>query len=349
MKKIVLFDQDLQHYRKNIYRAFAKEFVKKGYIITVYFDQALGGQVQDSLFNAIRYDFASFRKAIYREHPDIIIQFVWLRYKFVLPFMAWAKMKGCRIIVWSHGINLQNQNQKLKNMLYYVRQLLADALIIYTPEQKRFIKASKKKLFIANNTLAFCSFPIIADDKARLKMRHKLGEKKVILSVARFDTNNRKVAHLVELSKMLDNNYHVLLIGPGISDDRAEEIADLPNIEYKGPLFEERQVCEYYKLADVFVMPGAIGLAINQAQYFGTPVIAEDVEHGPEAYYLKHGYNGFLYDKDDVEDLRRKVLDVLDDEKYPGFSKNAKATSRDLGSFDRMLNGFLEAIRYVTD
>ena len=56
-------------------------------------------------------------------------------------------------IVWSKGINIANINQPIKNTLYYIRQFAADALILYSDFEKQFIKTSKKKVFIANNTI----------------------------------------------------------------------------------------------------------------------------------------------------------------------------------------------------
>jgi glycosyltransferase involved in cell wall biosynthesis len=347
MKTIVLFDQDLQHYRQDIYKRFYKEFSRNGYTLKVFFDQKFKKTLLDPIFHAISYDFTSFRRVVLTEQPDIIIQFVWLRYKFLLLFMLWVKLRGKKIIVWSHGINLQNKSQKFKNILYYIRQYLADALLIYTPEQKQFIRASKKKLFVANNTLEFSALPNVRDDKNDLKKKFGLNYNKVVLSVARFDVNNRKVEQLIELSKILDVGYRILIVGPGISDNRAKEIALLPNVDYKGPIFDQKEICEYYKMADVFVMPGAIGLAICQAFYFGTPCIVERVAQGPEAFYLKEGINGYYYRPGDIHDLFKKLNKVLEKDRHARFCENARQTIMTEGSIENMFKGFLDAIRYV--
>ena len=79
--------------------------------------------------------------------------------------MLWVKLKKKKIILWSHGINLQKKNQIIKNQLYYLRQRLADSLIIYTSDQKKYIKTDLKKVFVANNTLNFDAFPEIKSTK----------------------------------------------------------------------------------------------------------------------------------------------------------------------------------------
>lgn len=347
MNRIVLFDQELQYYRQNIYKRFSKEFSKIGYSLVVYFDKKLNKLESDSLFHAISYDIFSFKRSVLAEKPTIIIQFVWLRYKFILPFMLWAKFKRIKIIVWSHGINLQNKNQRIKNLLYYIRQNLANAVIIYNPEQKQFFKVSPKKLFIANNTIDFDALPKITATKDELKQKYGYENMKVILSVGRFNVNNRKVHHLTGLSKLLDDSYQTLVVGPGVSDKDNNEINNLSNIEYKGSIYNQKIICELYKMADLYIMPGAIGLSINQAQYFNTPVILEDVEHGPEGYYLIEGYNGFLYNADDIENLNNKVIEIFDSTNYDTYAKNAKDTCNNLESFDKMLSGFINAIEYV--
>ena len=347
MKKIILFDQDIQHYRRDIYYSFKKEFFKIGYTLVVYFDKELNNLESNSLFKPIQFNLKTFNQIVRKENPDIIIQFVWLRYKFILPFMIWSRIRGKKIIVWSHGINLQNKDQPLKNILYYLRQLLADALIIYSSEQKKYIKASHKKLFIANNTLDFDSLPKISQSKHELKLKYGYLNKKLILSVGRFNVNNRKISHLIHLSRLLDKDFQILIIGTGINEKDINEIEHLDNIKYFGAIYDQKKLCEFYKMADLFIMPGAVGLALNQAQYFDTPAILENVDHGPEKYYLIKGYNGLLYEPNNINDLKNKVLEIFDANYYEAFAKNAKQTQLEHGSFDKMLKGFKDAIEYV--
>lgn len=348
MIKIVLFDQDLQPYREEIYNYFFYELKKYDFQLVIYFDKRINDRIDSEFFHGIEYTFHSFKKTVLLKKPKVIIQFVWLRYKFLLPFMLWAKLlHNQKIIVWSHGINLQNKDQKLKNILYYFRQLLADALIIYTPVQKKYIKASHKKLFTANNTLNFYSFPIIYKDKNALKEEFDVHDRIVLLSVGRFDANNRKVSHLIELSDILNANYQIIIVGQGISKMDKLEIENRKNISYLGVVYDQEIICKLYKMADIFIMPGAIGLALNQAFYFETPVIIEDVEQGPEAYYLTDNKNGFFYKKGDVLDLKQKIEYLIQEDIYPKFCANAKKTIMEKATPEIMLEGFMNAIKYV--
>ena len=182
MKNLILFDQDTQHYRQSIYHYFREEFKKFDYNLIVVYDKKLNNIKNDKdFFIGIDYTFHSFNKIIKYFNCRIIIQFVWLRYKFLLPFMIFNKIRGVKTIVWSHGINLQNKNKVIKNQFYYLRQHLANALIIYSKNEKQYIKASHKKLIIANNTLNFNEFPVIKLSKNELKHKYGFEKKKTCI------------------------------------------------------------------------------------------------------------------------------------------------------------------------
>jgi glycosyltransferase involved in cell wall biosynthesis len=347
---IILFDQDTQHYRQSIYFKFKEEFLNIGYHLIVVYDNKLNSISDNSnLFIGINFTLLNFIKIINKYKCKRVIQFVWLRYKFIIPVMIINRIRNIKTIVWSHGINLQIKNQPLKNQLYFLRQKLANALIIYTPEQNIYIKANKSKVFVANNTLNFESLPVIVSNKEELKKKYNLTGEKVVLCVGRMNTNNRKVSHLIELSGIIEEGYRIIIIGPGVNKVDQDKINLLNNIEYKGSVYDQQTLCEYYKLSDLFVMPGAIGLAINQSFYYKSPVIVENVDQGPEAFYLINGINGFYYKKNDIHDLKNKIDLILNDNAYSLFSKRAYDTILKEASFENMLNGFINAISFLDD
>ena len=350
MKKIILFDQDLQHYRVPIYQEFRNVFREKLNLdLIVFYDLKNNSKdIDKSFIKGINYTFFNLIKEVRNNNTKIIIQFIWLKYLFLFPFMIWMKLKNKKIILWSHGINLQKKNQILKNQLYYLRQKLADSLVIYTPEQKRYIRTNLKKVFVANNTLNFDVFPKVELAKEVLKKKYNLEREIVLLCIGRMDTNNRKTTQLIKLAEQLNGNIRIILIGPGVSKNEKDIINKNSKIDYLGPIYDQKIICEYYKLSDIFVMPGAIGLAINQAFYYKLPVIIEDVDHGPEKYYLKEGVNGFLYKKNDISDFLNKINYLINGKNnYKIMSKNAKETIMNQGSIKNMINGFVEAIEYV--
>ncbi len=349
MKTILLFDAETQLYRQSLYSYFQKEFEKHGYALKVIYDNKLNNIPNDGLFKGIHYSFRNFNKAIKEHETDLIILFVWLRYRFLLPFMIFNRLKGIKLISWSHGINLQKRNQWLMNQFYYLRQRLANGLIIFSENEKIHIKASHKKLFVANNTLNFYDFPKIDASKEQLKEKYGAFGKKVVLCVGRMNTNNRKPEYLINgFTENPPNNTLLFMVGPGFSQEQKKKMENSVNIRYMGAIYDSITINEIYQMGDIFCMPGAIGLAINQAFYYGLPVVMEDVYHGPEGIYLKEGENGFIFKQGDIKDMMNKINILLQNEElYKRFSNHAKETIRNEASVEKMLKGFLEAIRYV--
>jgi glycosyltransferase involved in cell wall biosynthesis len=244
---------------------------------------------------------------------------------------------------------MQKRTRSWKKYLYYIRQYLGSALIIYTPNERKFIVASHKKLFVANNTLNFRDFPVIRETKEQLKNKYGFPGQKVILCVGRLNTHNRKVDLLCDaFEQITEENVKLVIVGTGVSETQQDRIRKMKNASYLGALFDPVVVNEIYKMSDVFVMPGGVGLAINHAFYHGLPAIIEDVNHSPEAYYLKPGENGFLFKKGDPMDLKQKIHNLLENEDlYRQFSAHAREVITTEASYENMIKGFMDAIHYV--
>jgi len=349
MKSLILFDQDLRHYRQPIYRSFSQEFRKLGYELFVVYDLKRNEVENDGFFIGIRYSFSGFVKMLKKYDSKLIIQFVWLKYRFLFPFMLYCKIKRIRSIVWSHGIGLKNLKNPIVRNLHFLRHKLATALIIYSPNERKYVRASHRKLFIANNTLDFSSFPEISRSREELKKENGYEGKKIILSVGRFHALKRRIGHLVQAFNELDRKDTVLLIvGPGVSAVDKDAMNRNKDIHYLGEIYDPVKMNEIYKMSDLFAMPGGIGLAINQAFYHGLPIVLEDTEHSPEVYYLRNGKNGFLYERNNIHDLQEKLETLLgNDGLRESFSREAKAVIMSEGSIDNMIAGFTEAIKYA--
>jgi len=346
MKNIILFDQNILHYRQSVYRGFQKIFRDNGFNLIVYFDETLNDKTEDDLFKPLAYNFVSFRNCAKQHEAKIVIQFVWPRYLFIPFFMIWARINGIKTILWSHGAYLKNPYKFPNRQIHIFRHFLAKKHIIYSTNEMKYIIGNKQKVIIANNTLNFNEFQEIKKSKSELKEKYELNGKKVLLSVARWDDQFRKPEMFPELMHKLNNpDYHLIAIGPGISDAQRALLVENESITFLDAIYSQSIINEYYKLADLFVMPGAIGLAINHAFYFSLPIIIEDVPHSPEVCYLKEGENGYLFKTGSIEDFADKVLLLLENEnELKKFGQKAKHVISTEGSFEQMVNSFLKAI-----
>lgn len=345
VSRIVLFDQDCQQYRQEIYVYLADVLKGSGYSLKVYGDKNKVDRlyVSDGLVELIDYSFLSFLRVWGRSRRSIIIQFVWLRYLFILPFMVLMKVIKQPVIVWSHGVNLQNKEKRISRLPYEIRQLLASALVIYTPDQFQYIRYNKSKTFVAYNTIVFKDLTE-ASYLQFLNSRRNLESTKVLLAVGRWNVNNRSAEDLISLSDRLKGaNYIIKIIGPDLPDRFQKECLVRINIDYLGAIYNHDVVNAWYRRADVFIMPGAVGLAINQSFNEGTPILLKDVNHGPEAYYFENGINGELYDN--IDEMVKGLDKIFAN--YNAYVDAARRTAKEKMGIDRMIAGLIEAVDYV--
>lgn len=350
MKNIILFDQDTQHYLQSIYRRLNQVLKKKGYNLIVVFDKNLNSINKCELFVPIEYTLNFFIKTIEIYKPVVIIQRTWLKYKFLFPFMFYARyIKGIKIITWTKGVNIFKPDQLIMNQFYYLRQYLSSALLLYDQENKKYIKVHDKKVFVAKNTLNFNDFPVIQLSKEELKVKYKFKDRQLILMVGRLNLHKRKPELFLNIQKELElHNYHVIIIGPSLPNEVSKEIESAKNIDYLGAIYDDIKMAEYFKMADLFCMPGRIGLAINQSFYYGVPVVLEDIRQGVETSILNPSNNGLYFEENNASDMFKKINIILSNDIIKeSYSKNAKDTLHRKASLDRMIQGFLDAINYV--
>ena len=101
-------------------------------------------------------------------------------------------------------------------------------------------------------------------------------------------------------------------------------------------------------MADVFSIPGHIGLGINQAFYWGLPAVTEEGLQPPEIHYLIDGRNGFIVPSGDLDALRSRILLLLgDDEKRKQFSENARRDILNNASIEKMYQGFARCVDFL--
>ena len=131
-----------------------------------------------------------------------------------------------------------------------------------------------------------------------------------------------------------DDNIILDIIGEGTDKNRLKELAKIKNLQrrinFKGYISHEALKEEYAK-ADVFVLPSIIEenspLTPLEAMSQGTPIITTNL--GGQAELIKEGYNGFLVNPEDSDDLAEKILIVLrNDELRREMSKNSLSYAR---------------------
>jgi len=158
-----------------------------------------------------------------------------------------------------------------------------------------------------------------------LKVGIKIGEKKVILGCANNWSNRKGYHDFVALSKMLEDEYQVVMIGLN-----AKEINALPNNViglYRTESIEE--LAQWYSLAYVFVNPTSqdnFPTTNLEALACGTPVITYKTGGSPEAIDED---TGFVVNKGDVSGIVESIK-KLNGLNYGNISKACRARAEKL-------------------
>jgi len=343
-KNLIILESKVLHYKIPIYNFFQKK-LKNNYIIEVV---TTNKEYDSNNLNIYKMNHWKIMWYIFKKkNLEIIICRFGLKNISLFPLILLAKLKGIKFIWWNHGIDLQDKNNLVKNLFYGFIHRLADAILLYSSNEIQFVKTKIEKIFVANNTLNFDDFPDIRESKESLRKKYNIREEKVVLFVGRIQKRKR----LMDLLNIVDNdmkNIALIIVGPGITKSQLEIVNRNRHIYYLGPIYDTKKVNEIFKMSDIFSIPGHIGLGLNHAFYWGLPVITEDVPHAPEIVYLRHGENGFVVPKDDVEQLKEKIIFLFKNKKVlRRFSENAKRKIRENGSMDKMFEGFIGAIDFV--
>jgi len=345
MKTVLLVSNPVLHYREKVYNYFTEAFAKDGYQFRV-----LANEFQQVGYSfafehdEIPFSIGAYLKKIKEIQPDFVILFLHLKDVVMVPIILYCRTHGIPVIYWNQGINIRTPDAKLKNALFHGIHRLCDALITYTPEMKKnFPKSCQDRLFIAYNTLNFSGIDKTAlPPKEEIKKKYGIKEDKVILYISRILPYKR--VDLVMESFRDVENVAVVIVGPGFSQAQQAFCDAHDNLYYLGEKYGD-DVNEIYHIGDIFTTPGHIGLAVNEAMFWGLPIVLLKGKHAPEAYYIKDGVTGYF--AEDENDYRNYVLNLLkDDARRAEMSRATLEQYRKEVSIDRMYQGFIDAVRY---
>ena len=258
----------------------------------------------------------------------------------------WLKFKGIPIVFWTKGANLDRPNDKKSYQAYRYMHWLVDRIILYSRYETEFIhEKHRKKVWVANNTVNFEAFPKISETREQIKREFGILFEKVVLSVGRMgaEGGRKKIHHLIQVfNEIKAVGVGLVIVGSGMSADWIARM-NKKNTLYLGEIHdpEDIQISKIFKMADIFSIPGHIGLGLNQAFYWGLPAVTEDGLQPPEIHYLVSGRNGFIVPNNNLHALKEKLMFLLqNDETRKSFSENAKMDILRDANIYKMFLGF---------
>jgi len=354
MKKVLLLHEDLMFYRVPIYNKLSVFLEQRGYQLIVW-PTKLSAEGEPVEFESLDLPLTArnYRRVLKDFKIDAVINFLnrkTVSIAFYIYSILYLRLTRRKIIYYGHGLNLRRRDNLLELFLSNVILLLFDEIILYSPNEKRYLwKRNRRKVSIAFNTLDMAGRrDMIALSKDELKSKYGIGQDVIVL-FSGVILKRKRLSDLVEVFLQHFKNrtsVGLVIVGPGMPPKIEEEINGVSNIHYMGPVYERRKIAEVFALADIFSIPGSMGLGVVEAFYWGLPIITLSVLHGPEAYYLKHGVNCFVLDA--VEDIPARIDELVHDaEKRCEMSENTRKTYNKEATIDRMLQGFYESLERI--
>ena len=352
MKKVLLISNRVMHYRVSVYNYFARTFPQHGWELVVRSDelQKENPHPLEFDFREIDLTFRNCRDEIARIDPKVVILFLHLKDPVLWPLIHWLPMKNIPLIYWTKGANLDKADSRLRHILFNYVHSRCDRLILYSPHEVKYLtRANRSKVYVANNTINFDDFPAVRDSREAIKREFKIPFDKVVLSVGRMDVGGqrKKVDHLIEVFRRISvPGAGLVIVGAGVSRELQERM-NRENTIYLGEIYDERniQISRIFRMADLFCIPGHVGLGLVQAFHFGLPVVTEKGLQPPEIHYLRDGWNGYEVPENDIDALQDRIEQLLNnDELRHTFSLNAKQEIEENGSIQNMFLGFKNCI-----
>lgn len=251
-----------------------------------------------------------------RWNPDVLIVEANPRYLSTSKGLRWMHDRGRAVIGWGLGVppleRPESLGGRVNNWLReYLRQRLhkqIDTYLAYSHKGAREYQAispSKKPIYVATNavTKSPTGPPIERPPGFHGQPR--------VLFVGRIQAR-KKLDNLVRVCAALPEGLQpeLWIIGDGPERQALEDLASevYPATEFLG-VQRGASLADIFKNADLFVLPGTGGLAVQEAMSYALPIIVAEGD-GTQADLVKSG-NGWIIAPDDEQALLNSLQAAL--------------------------------------
>ena len=289
-------------------------------------------------------------------NPDALIVEANPRYLSTPSAVKWMHRRGRPVIGWGLGAPPLNPSRfqrkwggskgedgfRRQRRLLFIRQF--DALIAYSQrgaDEYAGLGFPREKIFVAHNSVSPPpSFPL-PSRPLTFDIRPQ------ILFVGRLQARKR-VDHLLRACPQLESKPRLIIVGDGPERASLEAFAReiYPGAEFVGAR-HGAELEPYFTEADLFVLPGTGGLAVQEAMSYGLPVIVARGDGTQDDLVRKE--NGWQIPPDDFEALLSAIQEALSD--VARLRKMGDESYRIVNeeiNIEKMVETFVQALKSVT-
>lgn len=277
-----------------------------------------------------------------RWNPDVLVVEANPRYLKTPSAVRWMKNQRRPVIGW--GLGAPPLRGFWRKMLRERFLSGFDAMLTYSQLGARQYRAAgfpAERIFVAPNAVSARpknSMPDRPDDFTDGKGR--------ILFVGRLQARKRVDLLLRSCASLPENiQPHLTIVGegPARKDLQAFAAEVYPQAVFTGEKHGV-EVEPYYAAADLFVLPGTGGLAVQQAMGWGLPVIVAEAD-GTQSDLVRAG-NGWLLPPGNVDALSQQLADALS---VPGRLRTMGAESFRIVAEEINLEAMVQAFKTAVE
>jgi len=240
-------------------------------------------------------------------NPDALIVEANPRYLATSSAVKWMHTRGRKVIGWGLGsapLSRPLTGLRQKSRISFLSQF--DALISYSQrgaEEYAALGFPREKIFVAYNS--------VSPKPETNRQLPITNTQPVILFVGRLQSRKR-VDSLLRACAEMGSNPRLIIVGDGPERAALELLAKniYPSAEFIGAK-HGAELNPYFAQADLFVLPGTGGLAIQEAMSHGLPVIVAKGD-GTQDDLVREG-NGWQIPPEDYGALVSAMKNALSD------------------------------------
>lgn len=244
--------------------------------------------------------------------PQVLIMEANSRYLNSPVALRWMHARGCPVIGWGLGAP-EPQGSFVEMRRQTRRRFLAsfDALIAYSIQGAKEYAAAgidPKQIFVAPNAVAgrpTAPPPVRPDEKPSASL--------TTLFVGRLQARKRVDLLILACARLPEGlQPELLIVGDGPERTALEVLAlkEYPRTQFLGAK-HGAELAPFYERADLFVLPGTGGLAVQQAMSYALPIIVAEAD-GTQSDLVR-AENGWLVPPGDLDALTERLASALGD------------------------------------
>jgi glycosyltransferase involved in cell wall biosynthesis len=273
-----------------------------------------------------------------RWNPDALIVEANPRYLSTPAAVAWMRGQNKPVIGWGLGSPPVGGGIRKRLRLSFLRQF--DALIAYSQrgaDEYAALGFPPERIFVAHNAVS-------APPSLPLPPRPSTFDPcPSVLFIGRLQVRKR-VDRLLHACAKLDSKPRLVIVGDGPEREVLQALAKetYPGAEFIGARHGE-QLKPYFAEADLFVLPGTGGLAVQEAMSHGLPVIVARGDGTQDDLVRKE--NGWQIPPDDFRALVSTLREALSDAaRLRKMGAESYRIVKEEINIDRMVETFVAAL-----